>query len=45
MIGEGIRKNLTFVKRSIASKLFGKITLKPLYFRKASSFPRMTEQI
>ena len=33
MMERGIRKILTFVKRSIASKIFGK------------SFPRMTEQI
>ena len=41
----GIRNILTFVKRSSASKIFGKITLKPLLFPKASSSPRMTEQI
>ena len=40
-----MRKILTFVKRSIVSKIFGKITLEPGGFRKASSSPRMTEQI
>ena len=45
VIKRGIRKILTFIKGSIASKIFDKITLKPLYFRKASSSPRKTESI
>ena len=36
---------LTFVKRKIASKIFGKIILKPLQFQKDSSSPRMTEEM
>ena len=36
-----IRTIRTFVKCSIASKLFDKITLRPLQFRKASSSPRI----
>ena len=36
----GIRKILTFVKRSIASKIVGKITLKPwLVISKSLKFP------
>ena len=34
---EEIRKFLTFIIRQIATKIFGKIILKPLYFRKDSS--------
>ena len=34
-----------FVNCSVVSKIFRKITLKPLSFRKTSSFPKMTEQI
>ena len=45
MIKRGIRKILTFIKGSIAYKIFDKITLKPLYFRKALSSPRKTESI
>ena len=41
----GIRKCPTYVIRQITSKIFGKIILKPLLFRKVSSSPRMTEQI
>ena len=41
----GIRKFVTFVIRYIAPKIFWKIILKPLYFRKDSSSPRMTEHI
>ena len=41
----GIRKILTFVKRKIASKIFGNIILKPLKFRKDSKSPKMTEQL
>ena len=33
----GIRKILTFTIRQIASKIFGKIILKPLKFRRDSS--------
>ena len=40
----GISKILTFVIRYIASKIFGKIILKPLY-RKDSISPRMTEKV
>ena len=40
----GIRKILTENAQNVASRIFGKITLKPLQFRKASSSPRMTEQ-
>ena len=36
----GIRKILTFVKRSVASKIVGKITLKPwLVISKSLKFP------
>ena len=35
-----IRKFLTFIIRQIATKIFGKIIFKPLYFRKDSSSPR-----
>ena len=42
---EEIRKFLTFIIRQIATKIFGKMIFKPLYFRKGSSSPRMTEQI
>ena len=35
-------KIITFVKRSITSKLFGKITLLPLKFRKASNSTDVT---
>ena len=31
--------------RHIASKIFGKIILKALYFRKDSSSPRITKQV
>ena len=37
----GIRKILTFVKRQIASKSFGKIIPQPLQFRKDSSLFRL----
>ena len=40
-----IKKFLTFVILQIASKIFGKIILKPLYFREDSRTPRMTEQM
>ena len=40
----GIRKILTENVQNLASRIFGKITLNPLQFRKASSSPRMTEQ-
>ena len=35
----GIRKNLTFVKRSIASKLFGKITTEAVVISKSLKLP------
>ena len=40
----GIRKILTENVQNLASRIFGKITLNPLQFRKASSSARMTEQ-
>ena len=40
----GIRKILTFVIPQIARKIFGKIILKPFYFRMGSSSPRITGQ-
>ena len=40
----GIRKILTSVT-PFARKIFEKIILKPLQFRKDSSSPRMTEQL
>ena len=36
---EEIRKFLTFIIRQIATKIFGKMIFKPLYFRKDSSSP------
>ena len=45
VIERGMKKILTFVIRQIASKILGKIILKPLLFRKHSSPPRMTEQV
>ena len=34
MMERGIKKIFTFVMRKVASKILGKITLKPLEFRK-----------
>ena len=40
-----MERGITFVMRYIASKIFGKIILKPLQFGKDSSSSRMTEQV
>ena len=42
VMGRGIKKLFNFIIREIASKIFGKMILKPLQFQKDfKSFPRM----